>query len=93
MPCLLGFGAFFFPRIILLLVWLFSTYLNNAYSSFIWLILGFIFLPTTTLAYAWAFNTGGGNVSGIGIVVIGLAVLFDLGSIGGGGKAVQHKSR
>ena len=93
MPCLLGCGAFFFPRVILLLVWLFSTYLNNAYSSFIWLILGFIFLPTTTLAYAWAFNTGGGNVSGIGIVVIVLAVLFDLGSIGGGGKVVHHQSQ
>ena len=59
MPCLLGLSALFFPRVILVLVWLFSDYLN-VYSSIIWIILGLIFLPLTTLAYAFALHFGGG---------------------------------
>ena len=45
-------------------------------------------MPFTTLAYAWAINSNG-SVSGFYLVVVILAVLMDLGSLGGG--ASQHR--
>ncbi len=84
MPCLVGCLALFFPRVAIVLVWLFSDFLTKPYPNFFWPVLGFIFLPLTTLAYAWAWHFGGGSITGLGVVVIVLAVLFDLGTLGGG---------
>ncbi|HEX2972036.1 MAG TPA: hypothetical protein VHP11_06870 [Tepidisphaeraceae bacterium] len=72
------------PRVVLVLVWLFSGYLGRAYQTVIWPVLGFIFLPLTTLAYAFAMNANNGSVSGIYLVIVVVAVLVDLGLIGGG---------
>jgi hypothetical protein len=47
------------------------------------LIAGFLFLPLTTLVYAWTMNTHG-VVDGMYLVAIVIAVLIDLGSLGGG---------
>ncbi|MFG0331100.1 MAG: hypothetical protein ACF8PN_14510 [Phycisphaerales bacterium] len=94
MPCLLGCLALFTPRIVIVLVVIFSDYLGDAYQTTIWPLLGFIFMPLTTLAYAWAWHSGGGSVTGIGLVVVVLAVLFDLGLLGGGassGKRYRSK--
>jgi hypothetical protein len=85
MGCLLGCFALLTPRIVLLLVAIFTDYLSRAYDNMIWPILGFFFLPLTTLAYAFAVNQTGGNVSGFYLVIVVLAVLVDLGMIGGGG--------
>jgi hypothetical protein len=75
------------PRLALVLVWLFSDYLNTAYQTKIWPLLGFIFMPLTTLAYAWAKHFGNGSVEGIGLVVVVLAVLVDLGLLGTSGAS------
>jgi uncharacterized membrane protein len=85
MPCFAGLLAIAFPRVILILVWLFSNYLDRAYHNMLWPLLGFIFLPLTTLAYAWALNTGGGSIQGLYLVAVVVAVLLDLGLLGGGG--------
>jgi len=90
MPCLLALFALFVPRVILVLVWLFSDYLGRAYDGFIVPLLGFFFLPLTTLAYAWAINANG-SVSGIYLVVVVLAVLMDLGSLGNGGHKYKRR--
>lgn len=86
MPCLVGCLALFFPRLAIILVWLFGGgWLQAAYSHMhvIWPVLGFFFLPLTVLAYALAWHIGGGQIDGIGIVVIVIAVLLDVGIIGG----------
>jgi hypothetical protein len=89
MPCFVGCLALLFPRIALILVWLFgNNYLQNAYQTTVWPVLGFIFMPLTTLAYAWAWHTGTGSVSGLGLVAVIIAVLIDLGMLGGG---ASHK--
>jgi hypothetical protein len=84
MPCLLALIGFFFPRIVLIVLWL-SGYLDKAYATVLWPLLGFFFAPFTTLAYAWAINTNG-SVSGIYLVVLVIAVLFDIGVLGGGDR-------
>jgi hypothetical protein len=86
MPCLVVLLAFFFPRVVLACLALFTHYLGNAYHGLIVPLLGFFFLPYTTLAYAWAKNSHG-SVEGGYLVVVIVAVLIDLGVVGGGARA------
>ena len=80
MPCLLGCLAFLAPRVMLVILF-FQGYLERAYATVIWPLLGFVFMPLTTIAYAWAKNSHGSVEGGYFVVVI-LAVLADLGVIG-----------
>jgi hypothetical protein len=86
----MGCFALFFPRLAIILVWLFSGYLGRAYETVLWPLLGFFFLPLTTLAYAWAINTNGA-VSGVYLAVVVVAVLIDLGLLGGGAHSGRRK--
>ena len=83
MPCLVGLLALVFPRLAIVLVVIFSDYLGAAYQTWVWPLLGFFFMPLTTLAYAWAM-TSHGTVSGLPLVVVIIAAFIDLGIIGGG---------
>jgi hypothetical protein len=81
-PCLLVVLALLAPRVALVLLWLFSSVLDNAFASALWPVLGFIFMPFLTIAYAFAVTTGGG-VQGIWLAIVIIAALADLGAIGG----------
>jgi hypothetical protein len=83
MPCLLLILFLAFPRIALLLLFLFSNYLQHAYHGLIIPLLGFVFLPLTTLAYAWMENSRM-PTTGINLLILIIAVVIDLGGIGGG---------
>jgi hypothetical protein len=82
MPCLLGCIGLLAPRVMIVLVVIFSDYIGRAYETMLWPIVGFFFMPMTTLAYAWAINSQG-TVSGVYLVVVVVAVLIDLGVVGG----------
>lgn len=85
MGCIAVFVALFFPRIILVLVWLLGKgWLQESYQSVLWPVLGFFLMPLTTLAYALAWHMGEGAIQGPGIVLLVIAVLVDLGLLGGG---------
>ncbi len=85
MCCLLVLLAFFTPRIVLFILWLFTSYLARAYETWLWPTLGFFFLPATTLAYAIARNEFGG-VNGLGLVVLIIGFAVDVGLLGGGAR-------
>ena len=94
MGCLFALVALITPRFILFILWLFTDYLNAAFSSGWWGILGFLFLPTTTIAYAIAQNefttaTGGIEAAGIGVIVLGIVI--DLGMLGGSGRGIAKR--
>jgi hypothetical protein len=92
--CLFALVALITPRFVLFFLWLFTNYLNTAFSSGWWGILGFLFLPTTTIAYAIAqneFTTVTGGIETMGIVVIVLGVAVDIGLLGGSGRGVARK--
>lgn len=82
MPLIVGCLALLTPRFAIVLVVLFSDYIGRAYETTLWPFLGFLFVPLTTLAYAWAMNSHG-SVEGIHLVVVVVAVLIDLGMVGG----------
>ena len=76
-----------FPRLAIVLVVIFSDYIATAYTTLILPLLGFFFMPLTTLAWAWAWHQsvaagGGGTPQGLGLVMVVFAVLMDLGLIG-----------
>jgi hypothetical protein len=77
------------PRFAIVLVVLFSDYIGEAYTTVVWPFLGFLFMPLTTLAYAWAINSRG-TVEGFQLVVVVIAVLIDLGIVGG---SAAHRRR
>jgi hypothetical protein len=80
------------PRFVIVMLALFSNYLQTAYSGLLIPLLGFLFLPFTTLAYAWAINTTG-EVSGFQLLVVVLAALIDLGVVGGGANRRRQQRR
>jgi UDP-N-acetylmuramyl pentapeptide phosphotransferase/UDP-N-acetylglucosamine-1-phosphate transferase len=83
MPCLLVIVAAAFPRVILVLMFLMSNYLERAYHGFLVPLLGFFFLPLTTLAYAWMSNSHM-PLEGVNLLILLVAVIVDLGGLGGG---------
>jgi hypothetical protein len=83
MPCLAVIVVLAFPRVALVVLWLFTHYLQRAYHGLLIPLLGFLFLPITTLAYAWMVNTGR-HMEGINLIILIVAVIIDVGGLGGG---------
>jgi len=71
------------PRFAALIWWLINPLrFNAAFSTWIWPLLGIIFLPWTTLMYLVVFPAG---IIGFDWLWLGLAVLADIGMYAGGG--------
>ncbi len=79
MPLLILLLGFFFPRIVVVLLYFFTEWFRNAFDNILIAVLGLIFLPLTTLWYGISEAYFSSNVQMIGLVV---AVLLDLGIIG-----------
>jgi hypothetical protein len=92
MPCCaLLLILFLGPRIAMIATAIFSDYLGRAFGEALLIpLLGWLFLPWTTLAYAFAINSRG-EVAGLQMVLVIVAVLLDLGLIGGG--AAKRRAR
>jgi hypothetical protein len=92
MPCLFALVAGMFPRIGTVIFWLarptmFSAAFNG---SWLWPILGIIFLPFTTLMYVILWSPGVG-LSGWDIVWIVMAVFLDITHASS--TAYQHRNQ
>jgi hypothetical protein len=77
--CLLVIFALISPRLALFAIWLFSDLLSRAFESWVVPLLGFFFLPWTTLAYAVMWSSQN-RVHGFEWFIVGLAFLLDLAS-------------
>jgi hypothetical protein len=79
MVCLFALLATFAPRLMLLILWIFTPLVNRTFDFWLWPLLGLIFLPFTTLMYVLAVGPlGAANVWGWLMVFFGL--LIDLRS-------------
>ena len=61
MPCLFALFALLTPRIVIVLLWFFSSWFHGMFPSILWPVLGFIFLPTTLLWYVAVHHWFGGH--------------------------------
>ena len=80
MPCLLTLVAILFPRVLMVVLWIFTDWFSGVFSTTLWPVLGFLFMPLTTLWYSVVINHYGGQWNGMTIAVMVLAVVFDMGS-------------
>jgi hypothetical protein len=86
MPCLVILAIVLFPRVVLALMWFFTTYLDRPFHHQLLLpLLGFIFLPLTTIVYAFEINNGI-PMQGINLLWLLIAVIIDLGGAGHGAR-------
>ena len=85
MGCLVVLLALIGPRVALLAVWLFSSNVESAFDGFVVPVLGFVFLPWTTLVYSLAHGADG--VSAVGWAFVALGLLADVSSIAASRKA------
>jgi UDP-N-acetylmuramyl pentapeptide phosphotransferase/UDP-N-acetylglucosamine-1-phosphate transferase len=83
MPCLLLLIILAFPRVVLALMFLLSNYLDRAYHGLLLPLLGFLFLPLTTIVYAWLVNSHR-SLDGVNLLILIVAVIVDAGGLGGG---------
>ena len=96
MPCLMGCLALSFPRLALFLVWLLgNNYIERAYGGILLPLLGFFFLPLTTLAFAYGTHSlsAGDQLSSVGWLLVAVAALVDLGLLGGSGQNARQWRR
>jgi hypothetical protein len=79
MPCLFALLAGFAPRIADILIWIARPKMFTAAfgGSWLWPLLGIIFLPFTTLMYAILWSPGVGLTGGDWLWVV-LAVFLDI---------------
>ena len=66
MGCLLALLAGFAPRVVLVLIWIFSNLVDRAFNGFVIPLLGLIFFPYATLFYVIAYSPVLGGLSGWG---------------------------
>jgi hypothetical protein len=80
MGCLFVLIALFSPRLAVILMWIFTPWIDRAFSTAVWPILGILFLPITTLMYVILWNTGGRGVTGWEWFLVVLALFADVAS-------------
>ena len=83
--CLIVLLGSAFPRVALILTWIFSDLVDRAFTTWALPFIGLIFLPYTTLFYVLAYAPVAG-VSAIGWIFVIFGLFLDLGSYAGGGR-------
>jgi hypothetical protein len=78
------------PRIFLVVVWLLTNW-YTAFNSTLVAFLGWLFLPYTSLAWMYIYFHNAGQVQGGYLVLLILAVLFDLGVFSGSHRAARWR--
>jgi hypothetical protein len=84
MPCLLAILAVAFPRVAIVLLWLFTNFFSGLYRDWVLPVLGFLFLPLTLIVYSYLSNVHKGVRGTTDLVILFVAVILDLGLVGGG---------
>jgi hypothetical protein len=92
MGCLFALIAVLSPRLAVLLMWIFTPWVDRAFGPLIWPILGIVFLPITMLVYVILWNTGGRGVIGWEWILVILGVVADLAAYGGGGYGRRRRA-
>jgi len=79
MGCILPIFALFVPRLLMVFIWLLTSWFGETYETKLYPFLGWLFMPYTTLAYMTAMLQNNHELNGGWIVLLIVAVMFDLG--------------
>jgi hypothetical protein len=81
MPCFFALLALITPRFAVALLWFFSHWFDGLFSSALWLVVGFVFLPTTLLWYSVVHHWFGGAWTLWPVVGLVVALAIDLSPV------------
>ncbi|MCF7854808.1 MAG: hypothetical protein K9N51_08425 [Candidatus Pacebacteria bacterium] len=87
MGCILAIIAMLAPRVLMAFIWLLTNWFGRAYDTVIWPLLGFLFMPYTTLAYMGAMIANNHALRGGWLILFIIAVIIDAGNWGGSYRA------
>jgi hypothetical protein len=91
MGCLFILLAAAAPRVTLVLMWIFGSMVDRAFSSeFLVPALGIVALPYTTLFYVLAWEPGG--ASGWGLFAVLVGALIDIANMAGAGLTARRRA-
>lgn len=94
MCCFFTVLLFFGPRLAILIWWIaqpvrwYGQTEISAFQSWIWPLLGFIFLPWTTLMYVAVYP---GGLVFFDWILLALALIVDIGTYAGGGRETRER--
>ena len=83
MPCLFAVFALLTPRLLIVVLWFFTTWFRGIFDSLLWPVLGLIFVPTTLLWYTAVQHRFGGQWSLWPIIGLVVALMIDISPAGG----------
>lgn len=89
MGCLLLIFAVIIPRVVMAILFLLTDWFSIAFQTILWPLLGFIFMPYTTLAYMSAMVLNNHQITNGWLVLLIIAIIVDLGGHGGSYQRVQ----
>jgi hypothetical protein len=78
MPIFILLVALFIPRVIIVLLWLLTAWFQGVFASALWPLIGFLFLPMTTLWYSVVMKFFGGEWAIVPIIGGIIAALIDI---------------
>jgi hypothetical protein len=90
MPCIVALLALIAPRILIALLWFFTTWFRGMFDNLLWPVLGFLFLPTTLVWYSAVQRFFGGEWTLWPIVGLVVALMIDVSPAGGRRRARQE---
>lgn len=93
MGCILFLIALAVPRVVMFIAFLTTDWFGHAFETRLWPLVGFVFLPYTTLAYIAAMLNNSHALTGGWLVLFLVAVFVDISHLGGGGRSYRRKSR
>jgi hypothetical protein len=90
-PCIIALLALLAPRLLIALLWFFTTWFQRMFDNLLWPILGFVFLPTTLLWYSAVQRWFGGQWTLWPIVGLVIALMIDISPAGGRRRAARER--
>lgn len=83
MPCIGVLFALLTPRLMILILWLLTGWFKGIFTTALWPVLGFFFLPTTLLWYTAVQNWWNGDWGLWQIAGLVIALMIDISPAGG----------
>lgn len=80
MPILFLLLGLAMPRLAIVLLWIFTNWFTGVFSRVLFLIIGILFLPVSTLWFSVVINVFGGEWGLLSIIGMVVALLIDLSS-------------
>lgn len=92
MGYLIALIALVLPRVVLFIAFLATDWIERAYETRLWPLMGFLLMPYTTLAYMVAMMNNNHELTEGWLVLFVASIVFDVIHWGHGGRTIRRKS-